>query len=276
MARQGGGYWSAPSAIALAGAGAGGMVGVELTDFVFILNTEEAVQSFSQFGTITLGGNMSVSAGPLGRNAEYDASASTGGISTVYSYSKSKGLFAGISVEGSAIIERRETNRKMYGDNCTTKLILTGRVDPPFEYDALYSILDSRAFNPEAKMNEGNDFYDDIPDDFDCAEVKNNKSRSNLKDHFVVDKSIEDGITSDLKFNDNQDENSTILNNSTTKKIKVLALYDFDGVEKTDLPFKKGNVIEVIKRTKNQEDWWYGTVNGKVGNFPANYCSIQE
>ncbi|SMN18960.1 similar to Saccharomyces cerevisiae YHR016C YSC84 Actin-binding protein involved in bundling of actin filaments and endocytosis of actin cortical patches [Maudiozyma saulgeensis] len=276
VAKQGGGYWSAPSAIALAGAGAGGMVGVELTDFVFILNTEEAVQSFSEFGTITLGGNVSVSAGPLGRNAEYDASASTGGIATVYSYSKSKGLFAGISVEGSAIIERRETNRKMYGDNCTTKLILSGRVDPPFEYDALYSVLDSRAFNAEAKIPEGKDFYDDIPDDFNCQDIKNNKSRSNMKSHITVNSSAEDGIFSDLKFNDNKEESSIISDNISTKKIKVLALYDFDGVEKTDLPFKKGDIIEVIKRTKNQEDWWYGTVNGKVGNFPANYCSIQK
>lgn len=101
-------YMVGSSAIAMAGAGAGGMVGVELTDFVFILNSEEAVRSFSEFGTITLGGNVSVSAGPLGRSAEAAASASTGGVSAVFAYSKSKGLFAGVSVEGSAILERRK------------------------------------------------------------------------------------------------------------------------------------------------------------------------
>ena len=260
VARQGGGYWSAPSAIGIAGAGAGGMVGVELTDFVFILNTEESVKAFSEFGTITLGGNVSVSAGPIGRNAEYDASASTAGVTTVYSYSKSKGLFAGISVEGSAIIERRETNRKMYGDNCTTKLILSGRVDPPFEFDALYSILDSRAFNKDAKPCEKEEFYDDIPDDFSTAAVRENKSRSNLKDHMVM----------------SDDKSNTIETMFESKKVKVLALFDFEGVEKTDLPFKKGDVIDVIRKTKSQEDWWYGTTNGKVGNFPANYCSLQE
>ncbi|KAG0671250.1 hypothetical protein C6P45_001014 [Maudiozyma exigua] len=260
VARQRGGYWSAPSAIAIAGAGAGGMVGVELTDFVFILNTEEAVKAFSEFGTITLGGNMSVSAGPIGRNAEYDASASTAGVTTVYSYSKSKGLFAGISVEGSAIIERRETNRKMYGDNCSTKLILSGRVDPPFEFDALYSILDSRAFNKDAKSTEYDWYYDDIPDDLSSTAVGKNKSRSNLKEHMMM--------------SENNDNAIEIVPQS--KKVKVLALFDFVGVEKTDLSFKKGDVIDVIRKTKSQEDWWYGTTNGKVGNFPANYCSLQE
>lgn len=260
VARQGGGYWSAPSAIAIAGAGAGGMVGVELTDFVFILNTEESVKAFSEFGTITLGGNVSVSAGPIGRNAEYDASASTAGVATVYSYSKSKGLFAGISVEGSAIIERRETNRKMYGDNCSTKLILSGKVDPPFEFDALYTILDSRVFNKDAKTSGYTEYYDDIPDDFSATTVRENKSRSNLKDNMMMTES----------------NNNTIETVPESKKLRVLALFDFEGEEKTDLPFKKGDVIDVIRKTKSQDDWWYGTTNGKVGNFPANYCSLQE
>ncbi|CCF55535.1 hypothetical protein KAFR_0A00970 [Kazachstania africana CBS 2517] len=164
VARLPNGEWSAPSAIGMAGAGAGGLVGAELTDFVFILNNDEAVRSFSEFGTITLGGNISVSAGPLGRNAEAGASASVGGIAAVFSYSKSKGLFAGVSVEGSMIVERRETNRKAYGDNCTTKMILAGMVQPPRGSNALYRILESRAFNYTGDYDR-DDFYDDIPND---------------------------------------------------------------------------------------------------------------
>ncbi|QID79866.1 Protein ysc84 [Saccharomyces pastorianus] len=187
VARLKDGTWSAPSAIAMAGAGAGGMVGVELTDFVFILNSEEAVRSFSEFGTITLGGNVSVSAGPLGRSAEAAASASTGGVSAVFAYSKSKGLFAGVSVEGSAILERREANRKFYGDNCTSKMILSGRVKVPPAADPLLRILESRAFNFTRHDHDdnasGDDFYDDgqysdntshyyddIPDSFDSTD----------------------------------------------------------------------------------------------------------
>lgn len=172
IARLKDGSWSAPSAIGMAGAGAGGLVGLELTDFVFILNSEEAVRSFSEFGTITLGGNVSVAAGPLGRNAEAAASASMGGVAAVFSYSKTKGLFAGVSVEGSVILERREANRKFYGDNCTSKMILSGRVRPPPSVDPLFRILESRAFNYRSN-DESDDFYDedhyydDIPDSFD-------------------------------------------------------------------------------------------------------------
>lgn len=147
VARLRDGTWSPPSAIGMAGAGAGGMIGAELTDFVFILNTDDAVRSFSEFGTITLGGNISVSAGPLGRTAEAAASASAGGVSAVYSYSRSHGLYLGVSIEGSVIVERREANRKLYGDNCTTKLILSGRVRAPPAAEPLLRVLESRAFN---------------------------------------------------------------------------------------------------------------------------------
>ena len=165
VARLPDGTWSAPSAVAIAGAGAGGLVGVELTDFVFILNDEDAVKSYSELGTITLGGNIGVSAGPLGRSAEYDAAASTGGISSVYSYSKSKGLFAGVSLEGSMIVERRDENRKAYGDNCTSKIILSGKVRPPPGSGALYRVLDSKAFNYDGPYDDAS-LYDDIPDNF--------------------------------------------------------------------------------------------------------------
>ena len=280
VARQGAGYWSAPSAIGLAGAGAGGMVGVELTDFVFILNTEEAVRSFSEFGTITLGGNISVAAGPLGRDAEAAASASTGGVAAVFSYSKSKGLFAGVSVEGSAIIERRETNRKMYGDNCTTKMILAGKVDPPFEFGSLYDVLNSRCFNKGEDNYDDESFYDDIPDRTDIQENSEKRGMFDWRGrHKSPPPRQGSNISSDLRFNDND---STTIPLSTKRsssispeRIHVLALYDFDGVEKTDLPFKKGDTIEVVKRTKSQDDWWYGTANGKVGNFPANYVALQ-
>ncbi|OXB42579.1 hypothetical protein B1J91_I08965g [Nakaseomyces glabratus] len=172
VARLGDGSWSAPSAIGMAGAGAGGLVGVELTDFVFILNTPDAVRSFSEFGTITLGGNISVSAGPLGRNAEAAASASAGGVSAVFAYSKSKGLFAGVSLEGSVILERREANRKFYGNNCTTKMILSGRIRPPPSVDPLFRVLESRAFNYRSSGDDyedsdyDDDYYDDIPSSF--------------------------------------------------------------------------------------------------------------
>lgn len=76
VARLPDGSWSAPSAIVTAGAGVGGQIGAEITDFVFILNNKAAVDSFAQMGSITLGANVSVAAGPLGRNAEGAGTAS--------------------------------------------------------------------------------------------------------------------------------------------------------------------------------------------------------
>ncbi|GMM29389.1 Lsb3 protein [Martiniozyma asiatica (nom. inval.)] len=168
VARLPDGTWSPPSAIFTTGAGVGGQVGAELTDFVFILNTQAAVESFAQFGSVTLGGNISIAAGPLGRNAEVAANGSLKNIAAIFSYAKTKGIFAGVSIEGSAIVERREANRKFYGDNCKARFILSGRVAPPPACEPLMRILDSRAFT-RASDNDLDDesYFDDIPSRFD-------------------------------------------------------------------------------------------------------------
>src|SRR6478736_1650579 len=62
--------WSGPSAIGTGGLGAGFQAGVEITEFVIVLNTPAAVEAFAKQGNATLGGNLSVSAGPVGRTAE--------------------------------------------------------------------------------------------------------------------------------------------------------------------------------------------------------------
>lgn len=169
VARLPDGGWSAPSAVVTAGAGVGGQIGAEITDFVFILNTAAAVKSFSQAGSITLGGNVSLAAGPLGRNAEAAGSANLGNVAAIFAYSKTKGLFAGVSLEGSVLVERREANRKFYGNNCTAKQILSGRVEPPPACDSLFRVLETRAFRG-VRPEDYDDFYDDIPDEFSDAD----------------------------------------------------------------------------------------------------------
>ena len=191
VARLDDGSWSAPSAIITAGAGVGGQIGAELTDFVFILNTKAAVDTFSQAGSITLGGNVSVAVGPLGRNAEAAGSASLGSVAAIFAYSKTKGLFAGVSLEGSMLVERRDANRKFYGPGCTAKKILSGHVEAPPECDILFRVLDSRAFSIRQSddWNDDDDYYnggnrrgdslyDDIPDDFSDSPSYQDESRS--------------------------------------------------------------------------------------------------
>ncbi|ODV61291.1 DUF500-domain-containing protein [Ascoidea rubescens DSM 1968] len=167
VARLPDGSWSAPSAIVTGGAGVGGQIGAEITDFVFILNTKKAVETFAQFGSMTLGGNISLAAGPIGRNAEAAGTASLKSVAAIFSYSKTKGLFAGISLEGSLIFERRDANRKFYGPGCTSKMILSGRVQPPPACEPLMRILDSRAFSTALNFNYNSngddDYYNDIP-----------------------------------------------------------------------------------------------------------------
>ncbi|OCF39416.1 hypothetical protein I317_06790 [Kwoniella heveanensis CBS 569] len=143
IARLPDGTWSPPSAIGLGGFGFGGQMGAEVTDFLIVLNSRAAVTSFMSAGSLTLGGNLSVAVGPLGRNAEGSGSLNTKGrLAAMYSYSKTKGLFGGVSVEGSVIVERQDANRIAYGGNPSAKQILSGTFDPPEWCHVLIDQLD--------------------------------------------------------------------------------------------------------------------------------------
>ncbi|KAL4992371.1 hypothetical protein BDW68DRAFT_149489 [Aspergillus falconensis] len=161
VARLADGSWSAPSAIATAGAGFGGQIGFELTDFVFILNDAAAVRTFSQAGTLTLGGNVSIAAGPVGRNAEAAGAASTRGVAAVFSYSKTKGLFAGVSLEGSMLVERKDANERLYNSRVSARQLLSGTIPPPAAAEPLMRVLNSRAFY--GVRTNGDSMYNDIP-----------------------------------------------------------------------------------------------------------------
>ncbi|KAJ3860217.1 hypothetical protein EV359DRAFT_75299 [Lentinula novae-zelandiae] len=125
------GTWSAPSAIGTAGLGVGGQLGAEMTDFLVVLNSRS--RSFMAAGSLTLGGNASIAVGPLGRNGEASGSVnSSGKVAAMYSYSKTRGLFGGISVEGSVIVERQDANIQAYeNDSVTAKLLLSGSIEAP-------------------------------------------------------------------------------------------------------------------------------------------------
>src|SRR5574337_1481622 len=99
--------WSGPSAIGTGGIGVGFQIGGEVSEFVIVLNTAEAVKAFSRGGNVSLGADLSVAAGPVGRTA----GASIMPVAAVYTYSRSQGAFAGVSLEGMVIAERSEANR---------------------------------------------------------------------------------------------------------------------------------------------------------------------
>ena len=130
--------WSAPSAIGIAGAGWGLQIGAKVTDFVFILNTQSAVDAFASGGSISLGGDLSIAAGPIGRTAQLDV---TLPLAMIYSYSRSKGAFAGASVEGTILLTRRDVNEAFYNKPVTARELLSGDVSPPKSASALYREL---------------------------------------------------------------------------------------------------------------------------------------
>ena len=136
VARTGHG-WSGPSFIGTGGAGFGPQIGAEVTDFVILLNNERAVRAFAKGGNVTLGADASVAAGPVGRAAEADVTPRA----AIYTYSKSKGLFIGASLEGAVIATRSGANAHYYGRPVTAYDILHRRVAPPAGVASLRAAL---------------------------------------------------------------------------------------------------------------------------------------
>ena len=132
--------WSGPSAIGTGGAGFGLQIGAEVTEFVMILNTDAAVKAFSQDVNVTLGGGIGAAAGPLGRHAEVGITP----VAAIYTYSRSQGLFAGISLEGTVIGTRNDANAEYYGRSVTPEEILSGKVAPPLGAMRLLQVLASQ------------------------------------------------------------------------------------------------------------------------------------
>jgi lipid-binding SYLF domain-containing protein len=136
VARTGGG-WSGPSFVGTGGAGWGPQIGVEVTDFIFVLNTREAVRAFSRDGNVTIGADASAAAGPVGR----DVHAGVTPTAAIYTYSRSKGLFAGASLEGAVIATQKTSNARYYGRSVRAHDILTGRVPAPAKASGLRAAL---------------------------------------------------------------------------------------------------------------------------------------
>jgi lipid-binding SYLF domain-containing protein len=129
--------WSGPSFIGLGGAGWGLQIGAQLTDFIFVLNNDAAVRAFSRDGNVKLGADVSAAAGPVGRDLQGDVTPTA----AVYTYSRSKGLFAGASLEGAIIGTQKTANDRYYGRVVGARSILAGRIVPPRGAEQLRDIL---------------------------------------------------------------------------------------------------------------------------------------
>lgn len=123
------GGWSAPSMFALEGANIGFQLGGQATDFVLLVNSPHGVESLLK-SKVKLGGDASAAAGPKGRDAE--AATDIAMRAEILSYSRSRGLFAGISLEGSTLRQDNGANEKIYGRKITAReIVRQGRVGTP-------------------------------------------------------------------------------------------------------------------------------------------------
>mmetsp|Transcript_27134 Transcript_27134/g.65871 ORF Transcript_27134/g.65871 Transcript_27134/m.65871 type:complete len:316 (-) Transcript_27134:209-1156(-) len=174
VARLGNNQWSAPCAIGMAGISWGALVGAQVCDHVFLLMTDAAVElMFSNTENFQLGVDIGVAIGPLGRALEADVGAAPGTIAPIYTYSLSKGLYAGISVDGKIIKVRHRVMEKFYGKRVSGADILSGEIPTPPAARPLYEALQrchvyaggsartryrtSIPTGPAATMNAGDD-----------------------------------------------------------------------------------------------------------------------
>jgi lipid-binding SYLF domain-containing protein len=126
--RQEGGSWSTPAFVEIGGGSFGLQIGVQASDVVLVFTDESGIKGLLK-SKLKLGADASATAGPVGRKAEVGTDAAL--RSGVFAYSRSKGLFAGISLDGSVISIDDSANRKVYGKAVNgEQILLDNRVKP--------------------------------------------------------------------------------------------------------------------------------------------------
>jgi lipid-binding SYLF domain-containing protein len=137
------GKWGAPALYALEGISIGFQIGGQATDFVLLVMNPKGAQSLL-YSKVKLGADASAAAGPKGRTAEGATDIVMN--AEILSYSRNKGLFAGISLEGSTLRSDGSANEKLYGRKLTAKEIIRGgKVGIPPSAHELVSLLDKKS-----------------------------------------------------------------------------------------------------------------------------------
>lgn len=141
--RASGGAWSAPAAIKVEGGSLGFQIGGSETDVVMLVMNERGAQKLmeSQF---TLGGDGEVAAGPVGRTATAETDAKF--RAEMLSWSRTRGVFAGISLKGATLRADQEDNEALYGKKMETKEVINGKVAPNAAGRRLTDMLGKYAF----------------------------------------------------------------------------------------------------------------------------------
>jgi lipid-binding SYLF domain-containing protein len=137
------GLWGPPALYALEGASIGFQLGGQATDFVLLVMNPKGAKSLLS-SKVKLGADASAAAGPKGRTAE--GATDIVMSAEILSYSRNKGLFAGVSLEGSTLRSDGSANEKLYGAKLSAKdIIRGGKVKPPASASELISLLNKKS-----------------------------------------------------------------------------------------------------------------------------------
>ena len=126
--REGGSGWSAPAAMRVEGGSFGFQIGASETDVVLLMMNDGGMKHLLE-DKFTIGGEATAAAGPLGRDASAQTDAQLN--AEMLSYSRARGLFAGVSLEGATLRTDGETNHELYRRDATNREILTGDFKTP-------------------------------------------------------------------------------------------------------------------------------------------------
>jgi SH3 domain-containing YSC84-like protein 1 len=123
-----GGKWTAPAFVTISGGSWGAQIGAEVVDLVLLFMNENAVQQLLT-NNFKIGAEASVAAGPIGRQAGAGTDATID--AQILSYSRTRGLFAGLELSGAAVREDEESMRGVYGKDMNLASVLNGKVPAP-------------------------------------------------------------------------------------------------------------------------------------------------
>lgn len=134
------GEWGAPAAVRVSGGSFGAQIGAESTDIVLLVMNQKGMDRLAS-DKFTIGADASAAAGPVGRTASANTDASM--TAEILSYSRARGAFAGIALDGTVISKDDSEDRKLYGHDVSNKAIIMGEAHAPSAGDPLRDELAS-------------------------------------------------------------------------------------------------------------------------------------
>jgi lipid-binding SYLF domain-containing protein len=144
--------WSAPAFITVSGGSWGLQIGVQAVDLVMIIQNDKGMQKLLD-SNFHVGADASVAAGPVGRHAS--AGTDWRLETEILTYSRAKGVFAGLTLEGASVRQDNDSRHAIYGKKVTTRALLLGQVPAPFEAQPF--LAEVRAANAQAVASEKTD-----------------------------------------------------------------------------------------------------------------------